>query len=65
MSTTDQKRAEEQYRVHSVWPDGAETNAFYTIRRAAEIEAYLRQRYSGCKVTIYRSEWAEGPVSDE
>jgi hypothetical protein len=41
---------EEQWMVRSHWPDGRVTEAVYSARLLAELETYLRQRYSGCQV---------------
>jgi hypothetical protein len=43
---------EKQWRVRSHWPSGQVTEAYYSERRHAEIETYLRQRYSDCKVEL-------------
>lgn len=47
---------EEQFTVRSVWPNGDITEAHYTSQPAAELESYLRKRYSQCKVTLFRRE---------
>ena len=47
----NETRKERQWLVRSHWPAGAVTEAIYTTSaRAAELEAYFRQRYSGCRV---------------
>jgi hypothetical protein len=45
--------AQDEFMVRSAWPSGDITEAFYSSQRAAELEAYLRRRYSQCQVEVF------------